>query len=205
MKRMISAVTLLGLVGCSGSIIVHENAETACVDGRCEGVKFYQLVPTTEHYYLDRITGKDGALTHWAGGPDDKRCMPVLMTETKLLPSSKASVITYDAQPFETSKFSVELAANGTLAKAGGESTPGAKMAADTLSTIATSAKTLRDSNVLGAEPKSMSWVDPLEAMASGEVLCSGGRVPVTAPLGPRTEHRPASKCGGTGQPRCLQ
>jgi len=182
MKLMIAAVTLLGLVGCSGSIVVHDDAKNECKDGKCKGVRFYQLEPVTEYYYLDRITSKDGSLTHWAGAPADKFCMPVRMSETKMQPRKSASRITYDAMPFETAKFSVDLTANGTLAKVGSDSTPGAKVAADTLAAIATSAKTLKDANVINLYPEARVWVDPLEAMFNGQLLCSEGRVPAAAP-----------------------
>lgn len=195
MKKVISAVALLGLVGCSGSIVVYKDADSACKDGACNGVLFYQLVPTPDSYYLDRILDKDANLTHFSGWADSRKCEPLLVTEIKMLPSSKPSLITYDAMLFETSKFSVDLAPNGALVKAGSEATPGAKMAVDTVATIATSVKTLRDTGVMSAEERK---ADIEQKLNSHVPLCSAGRVPVKTPP-------EAPACGVSGKPPCAK
>lgn len=192
MKIVLCLFSLTIVAGCAGKIVTYDSKKTACVNGRCEGVPFYALVPHEEYYYQDRILDVDGKVTHFVGGKAGADCALVRVRETKLVPSSEPSLITYEARMFENSTFTVEYGPDGTLAKVGSESTPGAKAAAEALGTVVTAVEVLKSAGVL------WQWRPPEAAFGSGIPLCSAGRVPAGTP-------KPVdpNKCGHPGQPLC--
>lgn len=166
------SLVALTAAGCSGTIISQAN-QSACLTGRCDGVVYYQLVPSTTTYYYDKILDKDGAVLHWSGAAGEKRCIPVKVEQTTMVPASVPSLLSYDPGFLETSKFTVGLTPNGTLASVGAESTPGAKMASDALTALASSIKTVTESGVFTVTSKAKP------------PYCSSGQVPERPALGP--------------------
>ncbi|WP_141696567.1 hypothetical protein [Pseudomonas sp. S3E12] len=162
MERVMVLSVIAVLAGCSGKIVTYEQAD--CKSG-CEGVPFFRLVQVKEQYIQDKILNKEGEMLRYAGGDKSTGCFAVQITETKLIPAAKESYIRYEAGWLETSKFSVDLKDNGSLAKVGADSTPGLKMAVDAVSTLATAYGTVKSAD------KSKPTIQL--------PYCNAGRVPV--------------------------
>jgi len=180
-KLIVGVLIAAGLSGCSGKIVNYTDAEKACASGKCNGILYYPLTYQTERFYYDRILGKDNAIVRFSGGQakdGSDKCTPLIVTETKLVPSPKPSLIDYEPGLLETVTFGVELTSSGTISKVNTDSTPGAKTAADTFATNATAVKTLKaDANILsggGTKP-----VNPENLLHDRIPLCSAGRVPL--------------------------
>lgn len=161
------AVYVLTLAGCSGHIVNSPDLPLACYpyadlskpeqeklaksdEKVCSGVIYHRLVEVSDTYWYDRVLDKDGKIVRHAGGIAQERCIAVEMVETKLAPSSSASLISYDPGLLETSKFTVGLTPAGTLASVGADSTPMGKAATEALASIVTSIKVLKvDANIM--------------------------------------------------------
>ncbi len=168
------AVALI-LSGCSGTLRTYTNPTTICPESstNChfEGVLYRPLIKSEKHYVRDRILDLKGNVTHHLTGEDGKRCTPIEVTEIILIPDpNNEYLISYDAAFFETAKFSVDLNPNGTLSKVGMESTPGGKSLAESLVTLATTAKALSHGEVAPA-------FDATDTDTSSDPFCSHGEL----------------------------
>lgn len=144
---------LLGAIilsGCAGNLYTHTKKDSACVKdnqeckGTYNGVLYRPLVKYKETYTQDRILNLKGEVTHFLSGAGDKACVPITVTEEKLIPDpDNQYVVQYDPAFFETSTFTVKLSAQGTLSEVGTSSTPGGKSLVDSLTGLATTIKTL--------------------------------------------------------------
>jgi len=148
-RNVISLLFFTNLYGCSGTLYTYSKIDDACVsvNDKCsnkyEGVRYRPLVLQTDTYIQDRILNSKGEVTHFAGGTGNKKCVPTKVEEQKLAPDlNNEFIIQYDSAFFETSKFSVELNADGTLSKVGTSSTPGGKALVESITGFATSART---------------------------------------------------------------
>ena len=162
------------LTGCAGQLYTYDDPDRACKGGDCAGeypgILVYPLVESVDYYIQDKILAAKGELTHWVNGPAGKACTPTLAEERKLVPDvSTQKLIAYDSAFFETSSFSVDLNANGTLSKVGTSSTPGGKSLVDSLVSIATTVKTLNH----GEQEAAIAGIVPDDSLP----LCSHGRV----------------------------
>jgi len=175
-KKLSLVPVALMLNGCSGSLYTYTNAEDACIkeNGICtkyEGVLYRPLELRVDKYIQDKILNAEGEVTHFAGGVGDKSCEPTEVTEEKLAPSlTKEYLIQYDSAFFETSEFSVDLSANGTLSKVGTSSTPGGKSLIESFTGLATSARTFTHGY------KSEKLINDGKTVAP---LCSHGRISI--------------------------
>ncbi|MBI6616065.1 hypothetical protein YA0729_25315 [Pseudomonas simiae] len=140
MERVLIFSVIAVLAGCSGKVITH----TSCSDNICKGVPFYTMKEVTDRYFYDRILDADGKAIRVAGKPSGQDCIPVEVEERKLVVSSTANYIYYDAGIFETSKFSVDLNTNGTISKVSTESTPAIKETAEAIAALATAYRTVK-------------------------------------------------------------
>ncbi|MCK8664856.1 hypothetical protein M1M11_08160 [Pseudomonas azerbaijanoccidens] len=165
--------------GCSGKIVNYMDARQGCDKGVCDGIFYYRLTQHTTKYYQDKIVDKDGNVLRFSGGSGDKSCVPVEITEVKLVPEEHPSLITYKPGIFEDSKFNVGLGASGNITSVGVDATSGAKAAIEAVSTIASTAKVLKtDANILaGKQPP--QWVSPTDQPVAGAPYCNAGRIPV--------------------------
>lgn len=199
MKSIFCVLATVGLAGCAGEIVTYQSSAEACTEGVCKGVPFHQLVAQDIYYYQDRILDKEGKVTHFAGAAGENNCLPMRIRELKLVPSRELSFIHYDARTFESSKFTTEFDSNGLLTKAGSESTPGPKVAAESIGAIATSVQVLRGANVMGRAADSDSWVKPENVLMSGIPVCNAGMIPIDPPSDSSGDQ--AANCGGTNRP----
>lgn len=167
-------IALAGIGGCAGQLYTFKTPDKACenndCDGKYPGVLIYPLVESVEVYIQDKILGPKGELTHWINGPAGQACTPTLLEERKLVPKiDEERLISYESAFFEISTFSVDLNANGTLAKVGTASTPGGKNLVDSLVSLSTTVKTLNH----GQQKAAVSGLKPDDSLP----LCSHGRV----------------------------
>lgn len=137
------AISLIAAImgGCSGKIVNYMDARQGCDRGVCDGIFYYRLTQHTTKYYQDKIVDKDGNVLRFSGGSGDKSCVPIEITEVKLVPEEHPSLITYKPGIFEDSKFNVGLGASGNITSVGVDATSGAKAAIEAVSTIASTAK----------------------------------------------------------------
>lgn len=152
MKNLLIAI-LVVLAGCSGRVVTYDSG--ACKEHRCNGVPIYVLAEKTTTYRYDRILGKDGDIVRISGDRNGNSCNQVEVTEQKLVPSEQ-KYLGYEPGIFETSKFNVDLNANGTVSKVGVESTPAVKETAEAIAALVTSYRTLHP-----LEAKSAGNTDP--------------------------------------------
>lgn len=140
MERLLILSVMAVLAGCSGKVVTH----TSCRENICKGVPFYTMKEVTDRYFYDRILDTDGKAIRVAGKPSGQDCSPMEVEEQKLVVSSTANYIYYDAGVFETSKFGVELNSNGTISKVSTESTPAIKETAEAIAALATAYRTIK-------------------------------------------------------------
>ncbi|KPG93264.1 hypothetical protein AEQ67_25150 [Pseudomonas sp. RIT-PI-q] len=175
MRGLLGIAFVVALGGCSGKIINQAVAPDKCLTDQCEGILYYRQEVVTVTYVQDKILGKDNVLTHFAGAQDPKlKCEPMVVEERRMTSALKPSRIYYEPGVLETSKFSVSLTTNGNLAGVGADSTPGAKMAADVLASVVSSAAQLKDKKILKIPSKDGLNFD------SGLPFCNAGQIPIS-------------------------
>jgi hypothetical protein len=167
------------LYGCSGTLYTYINKDDACVkaNGVCtnkyEGILYRPLVLQEDTYIQDKILNSKGEVTHFAGGDGEKKCIPTRVKEQKLVPDlTREYIVQYDSAFFETSEFSIDLNANGTLSKVGTTSTPGGKALVESLTSLATSARTFTHAY----QPADLDAV----AGVSAAPFCSHGKITIS-------------------------
>ena len=140
MKKVIVFIIFIFLYGCSGTVYTVQDpqfkAEKEGEDKRIKGVLFYGYKPVTKKITLDRIRNlKTGNITHtmYTDPSSPNYCRPATK-EVKTIEADYDTVysVYYEPGLFETNKFSVQLE-KGTLKAVNSESTPGLKVAVESL------------------------------------------------------------------------
>ncbi len=140
MKAMIALVSAVLLVGCTGKLYTVKNPAFDS-NGKTEGILFYGYKMEDKKVLLDRIRHeKTGDITHsaYADKSTPEYCLPVVTVEKVAVADySQPYAVQYKAALFESRKFGVTLD-KGMLASVNSESTPGPKVAVETLQGLAT-------------------------------------------------------------------
>lgn len=164
---MIASAGVLILSGCTGTIYTVK--DPVFTNGRTKGVIFYGHKLEEKKTILDRIRNpKTGELTHSMyekiGTP--KYCDPVAVVEKiPVADYTQMYAIAYDAKWFESRKFSVTLD-KGMLSAVNSESTPGPKVAAETLQTLASVREDVLDGYVKQSDKSLMNTLDNVTGVA---------------------------------------
>ena len=176
MKKITLVLGLLSLIGCSGKLYTHTKLANVCdkeeYKERYSGVIYYPRIAVEDKYIQDKILNSKGELTHFMNGPDGKSCAPTGIIEKKIAPDMcNPRLLQYDTAIFESSTFSVELNADGTLSKVGTSSTSGGKSLVDSIVSIATTVKLLNH----GHKQQAVVGVTQDKSLP----LCSHGKISV--------------------------
>ena len=172
------------ITGCAGNLYTHTNPESACIldendkcTGTYRGIFVRPLKMVEEFYILDRILASDGKVTHFMGGPSGQACLPINMSEKKLVADpDNAHIVEYDPAFFETAEFSIALSPLGTVTSAGTKTTPGGKALVEAFTGLATTVKTLNHGAVSSAEAKNLTGKD-VTPVTMAIPACSHGRL----------------------------
>ena len=139
MKLLISLFLAASVAGCAGTIYTVQSP-IADSNGRIKGVPFYGHKIVDKVTTLDRIRNPiTGEITHSAYKEKTSKdfCEPDTKIEKVAVADySNKYYIQYDSAFFETSKFGVTLD-KGMLASVNSESTPGSKVAVESLQALA--------------------------------------------------------------------
>jgi hypothetical protein len=147
MKHYVVLMILILLTGCAGNLYTYVDPEPDS-NKRIKGVVVYQPRTLTLKYETTHFQDESGKII---GSSDEGKCVPIPSYEIIYAPDyGKRYTIFYDAGPFETKKFSLELD-KGVLTKLNYESTSTAKEALDVLQGILGTAK-----EIAGTIPKAI-------------------------------------------------
>ncbi|MDZ4298796.1 MAG: hypothetical protein U0998_05970 [Moraxellaceae bacterium] len=139
MKATIAVISALLVTGCTGKIYTVKNPQFDAT-GKTEGVIYYGYKMEDKKTLLDRIRHtKTGDITHsmYADPSSYGYCKSVVTIEKVAVADySQPYSVYYDAAWFESRKFGVTLD-KGMLASVNAESTPGPKVAVETLQGLA--------------------------------------------------------------------
>ena len=177
MKYSALVIICLFFCGCTGTIYTVKDP-TFNEDGEVEGILFYGYKLEDKKVLLDRIRNpKTGEITHsmYEQNGSAKYCDPAVVVEkVSIADYSQPYAIKYVGSLFETRKFGVVLD-KGMLASVNSESTPGPKVAAETLQTLASIREDILDGYIKQSEVASMKTLGNVagETPTSGPIKCT--------------------------------
>ncbi len=132
MKHLALWVSLVLLAGCAGKVYTVVDPKPDA-HGRIEGIVIYQPRTLISEFETTHLQDEKGKII---GSAADGKCDPVPSYEIIYAPDyGKKYAISYQAAPFETKKFSLELD-RGVLTKLNNDSTSVAKEALDVVQGI---------------------------------------------------------------------